>query len=52
MIDLPKHSFILTYKHSMALYNHYAHIVKLIKPKTYLLKQSENSAQHTNYIDR
>ena len=30
MVDLLKHSFILNYKHSMALYNHYAHIVKLV----------------------
>ena len=30
MIDLLKHSVILNYKYSVALYNHYAHIVKLI----------------------
>ena len=40
MIDLLKHSFILNYKHSVALYNNYAHIIKLIH-KNYLLKQSE-----------
>ena len=40
MIDLLKHSFILNYNCSMALYNHYALIIKLIH-KTYLLKWSE-----------
>ena len=40
MIDLLKDLFIHNYKHSMALYNNYAHIIKLIH-KTYLLEQSE-----------
>ena len=48
MIDLLKHSFILSYKHSMALYNPYAHIIKLIH-KTFLLQQSETA--HNTIIE-